>query len=297
MPKKSLSKITIKYTVNDGAFYSESIVLDKVKDLIKITQDNALTTKKTQEFFFRNNEVARLIEDIFVLSKNNKWKNFDNKVTKTCKESFSLIFDFNDKTKEQICGIYKAENLPADWNLMIKIINNLISPTTQNNIKLLDFNFVTPEEQKPYIYTKVSFDVYKGDYFWFRTQDNSIKKGDKVLVPNGEEDLERRGIVVSVHRYSLEEVPISLELVKSIICKYKDRVIIQKEILKKLFKKKVLVESFDNRFYFGVLKSQYIDNLTDFNDTIITIKNSKGEYNIPVYNIKNIKKSRHNICI
>jgi len=295
MPKKNLTKITIKYTVSVGAFYSESIVLDKVKNLIKITQDNALTTKKTQEFFFRNNEVERLIDDIFVLSKNNKWQNFDNKITKTCKDSFILIFDFNDKTKFQISGVYKIENLPADWNLMINIINNLISPTTQNNIKLLDFNFVTPEEQKPYIYAKVSFDVYKGEYSWFRTEDSSITKGDKVIVPNGEDGFGKRGIVVSVHRYAKEEVPISLELTKSIICKAKDRVVIQKEVFQKLFKKKVLIESFDNRVYFGVLQLLDFNNQKEYNDTIITVRNSKSTYSIPVYNIKNIKKTRINV--
>jgi len=281
--------------VNDGAFYSESIILDKMKNLIKITQDNALTTKKTQEIFFRNNEVERLIEDIFVLSKNNKWKNFDNNISKTCKDNFILIFDFNDKTKEQIKGVYKAENLPADWNLMINIINNLISPTTQNNVKLLDFNFVTPEEQKPFIYAKVSFDVYNGEYSWFRTEDISVKKGDKVIVPNGEDSVEKRGIVVSVHRYAKEELPLSLELTKSIICKAKDRVVVQKEILQKLLKRKVLIESFDNRFYFGVLQMLDLDNIKDYNNAIISVTNSKGAYDIPVYNIKNIKKSRRNI--
>ncbi len=73
-----------------------------------------------------------------------------------------------------------------------------------------------PEDKTIYIYCGVLLPFSSRPYS-YRTEDSSLKIGDRVLVPVGAEQKEMTGTVVSVGQYTRVSVPFPVEKTKKII--------------------------------------------------------------------------------
>lgn len=76
---------------------------------------------------------------------------------------------------------------------------------------------IEPEEKK-ITYCRVSFGEYNHLYF-YRTDDESMQVGDRVIVPAGPDNIELAAVVREIRMYDLENLPYPLNKTKYIIRK------------------------------------------------------------------------------
>lgn len=126
-----------------------------------------------------------------------------------------------------IYGTYNRNFQVDHWSRMIGEIVTFIGfheRTDKFFGEISKPNFVAFRHKKPrlskpgkYIYCGVS--LGNSNIYHYRTVDETIKFGDKVVVPVGSEGKEKIGVVVEVRKYDRDRVPYPLEKTKFIIRK------------------------------------------------------------------------------
>lgn len=110
---------------------------------------------------------------------------------------------------------YSRAALPDGWEEFLDSVRELISP--YGGSELLDpamrARGVRPGE---YIYCSVSFQPF-GKTYYYRTDDDTLRPGDWVVVPAGPENRERRVRVEMVEYFRGDELPMPLARVKHIL--------------------------------------------------------------------------------
>ena len=146
-----------------------------------------------------------------------------------CISNFELwtLRDFNiDKPNM----IYEQEFTPVDLTNIERIDAILHSNPRWGTPPSNTFDFKKGSKEKieleipeflqkgNYIYAYVEYeDDIGGKLYCYRTEDNTIKKGNRVLVKRNDEEVCAK--VISVKKYNLDELPYPLEKTKSIIKK------------------------------------------------------------------------------
>ena len=129
----------------------------------------------------------------------------------------------------------------------------------------------TPEHLKEnkytYVYVEYEDDI-GGKLYCYRTKDNAIKKGSRVLVERNDEEVCAR--VISVRQYNIDEIPYPLDKTKSIIEKVSEHFNPDYEVI-------------DCKYFYGddvILSYTLSGALMEFENTLMII--DKKENNIIV---------------
>lgn len=133
--------------------------------------------------------------------------------------SYSLRVAYRGAPEQVLSGAFEADELPPDWDDFVKKVHafyreHLICGTVLDPRRYL-WRPRRPGEQ---IYCHVAFEA-GGKTYCYRTEDESIRPGDRVLVPAGPENETKAVTVVRVEYVRPEDAPYPPAKTKSILGK------------------------------------------------------------------------------
>lgn len=123
---------------------------------------------------------------------------------------------FHDGSQEHFLWHYNRTCLPENWPHFIGLIAHRLQ------LSAMFINMITPSvymkgaRAGEIIYCTVKIPSLNRSYY-FTTEDNSLEKGDKVLVPFGEDSAPMSGEITKVEYFYPENAPHPLEETRSII--------------------------------------------------------------------------------
>lgn len=131
---------------------------------------------------------------------------------------FDVRVDRHDGSQEHYLWHYNRTCLPEDWPRFIGLIGHRLQLST------MFINIISPSvylhgaraDELIYCTVKISS---LGRSFYYLTNDNSLRKGDKVLVPFGEDNVPMSGEISKIEYYQPENVPHPITEMKPILCK------------------------------------------------------------------------------
>lgn len=131
--------------------------------------------------------------------------------------SVSIRYPKRDKFKVKCT--YDRHGLPENWDSFIKFLFN--SMLVQNlSGDIFDSNiFEHGVKENEYIYCSVKFNGNSNTYY-YRTEDDSLKAGDIVVVPCGNEGKTNIAVIIKIEYFTHDNVPFPLEKTKFISEKF-----------------------------------------------------------------------------
>lgn len=122
-----------------------------------------------------------------------------------------------------LSGRYDKSGLPKDFSELMSDVFSLIQHYGAGEMIFPSTYQRSPRRKSDLIYCSVAFDDSFITYY-YRTEDGSIAKGDRVLVPVGQENRPTLAKVVEVEYFAPDEVPFPIEKTKYILrrCTEKD---------------------------------------------------------------------------
>lgn len=189
--------INIKRGLQDGTLVEFSYKLtDKFKDFLG---------------FLENFEVFYYIEDF----KDELIYDPDDK------NFYKLLITYEKKGEIITEGTYDRRNLPYFFPIFIGNLTEILLNSSIPDI--LDPNIYGKliRSESDYIYLSVEFSPDSKSYY-YRTDDETIRVGDRVLVPVGNHGRETMAEVVNIEYFSYENLPLPLEETKIVIKKIDD---------------------------------------------------------------------------
>ena len=144
----------------------------------------------------------------------------DSAETEDLSPYFTLsVTDYAGRKVQHNC-VYDSIHLPDGWEDVISSISQFIVGC---DIKLTDTEWFYAEKSKngKYIYCSVAFSE-GGKTYYYRTDDISIKVGDRVAVPVGNDGKERIVTVEKIECFDEYDLPMPISKVKTIVGKIVD---------------------------------------------------------------------------
>lgn len=121
-------------------------------------------------------------------------------------------------TKEEMYAPYNRHSMPQEWEELIETIADFVSFYGLLG-EIFDSNtYKRGVKSDEFIYCSCEFDS-AGKTYYYRTEDDSISVGDRVVVPVGNDGKERIVEVVSIEYFPKNQLPLPLEKTKVIIRK------------------------------------------------------------------------------
>lgn len=220
-----INKITLDYTkiekltVQNGGKWklsditsTEHLIIDRKNGTIEHTLDSGTGCKA-----FHKYEDAKCVQDLFDRFGNEIL--FDGTPThcdntgKT--RSYTITVDYENKPAYTISGSFDKAGLPKGFDYFIKALSKSVKSHNSSDI----FNYDKAKRRKSeYIMCSVAFDFGEKKYRYL-TDDESIKVGDSVLVPTGDDNIETVATVVEIGDFNVNQIPFSTDKIKHIICK------------------------------------------------------------------------------
>lgn len=134
---------------------------------------------------------------------------------------YKILFRDMSGSEEVIEGSYDLGGLPEYWYLFMNEMQSIMASFVEGD--LFDRRSYEKPRRRPFdlIICQVSFSEYS-DEFSYLTDDDSLKEGDKVLVPLGPRDRENIGRIVFKGYYSEDNAPYPVDKIKKIIKKIEE---------------------------------------------------------------------------
>ena len=132
---------------------------------------------------------------------------------------YEVKVEFYRQEPRIISGKYDKQGLPKDWPEFIESLYNFISFYGFGEMFDKKQYEKTYRKKNDYIFLSVKFGDY-GKPYYYLTDDDSIQVGEQVVVPVGDEGAERIVRVSKKQYFQADNVPMSLEQVKSIIGRF-----------------------------------------------------------------------------
>lgn len=141
-----------------------------------------------------------------------------------------LFYDPNDKNHYDLTliyekkgtlitdGTYDKRNLPYFFNVFITNLTDILAKSSIPDILDPSIYSKMVRSESDYIYLSVEFSP-DSDSYYYRTEDDGISVGDRVIVPVGNKGREKIAEVVDKEYFAYENVPFPLEETKIIIGK------------------------------------------------------------------------------
>lgn len=210
----------VKNVNNKDIVYIEELILDRDSNSIEHSQISA-----DVNYYMKlnvNKYFLYLLENLYssyMLENGEKNKNFVEIPNE--KRDYELIVDFKKSPRKVLKGSYDKEGLPYEWKEIIEEIKSFMIYFYKIEVFSKDFYDKPRRKYGEYIYCKVQFrNSYK--YYYYITTDDSIIRGDYVLVPAGTNNKVEIVEVKSVEYYEEKFVPYPLNKVKHILRKCTD---------------------------------------------------------------------------
>ena len=132
---------------------------------------------------------------------------------------YEVKVEFYRQEPRIISGKYDKQGLPKDWPEFIESLYDFISFYGFGEMFDKKQYEKTYRKKNDYIFLSVKFGDY-GKPYYYLTDDDSIQIGEQVVVPVGDEGAERIVRVSKKQYFQADNVPMSLEKVKSIIGRF-----------------------------------------------------------------------------
>lgn len=198
--------------------FSEKLVIDRRSGALEYIRKMGagITTQK----MFIPDGIANLLDDI---DENELFGDIPGEPediidTPDDTSEYTLTVDFKSGVQQVMKGTYDKYGLPEDWGGFVKAINNFMYEYNFTDIFAPSVYNAARRRRSDIIYCSVEFDEGYNSYYYI-TEDDSIKVGDRVIVPAGKNNHESVVEVVKVEYFQPENVPLPLEKTKHIIRK------------------------------------------------------------------------------
>lgn len=192
--------------------YEERLVVDRKSETLTYKINIGTECIVTHEYHV-NLGIPKLLDDCGEIA-----ASFDVTGEKLCdKEAASLKLTLTRHRDDDAVFVYGGENraLPEGWGEFVNEIIEFIS-FYDGFAGLLDTNVLKRGEE--YIYCSVEFPPVSKSYY-YRTEDDSLKVGDMVIVPVGNDGDEEVAFIRAIEHFPEDRLPFPLAKTKRIICK------------------------------------------------------------------------------
>ncbi len=134
---------------------------------------------------------------------------------------YHIFFRDTDELEHEVEGTYDLGGLPEYWGLFVNKVQSVM--TSLVNGELFNRRFYEKLGRREFDLTvcQVVFET-DGDEYSYICDDDSLKEGDKVLVPFGFRNRETIGTIVYKAYYAEDDTPYPMEKLKKIIKKVEE---------------------------------------------------------------------------
>lgn len=218
---KRVSKRMDKETMTEDCRYaerihSEKLEIDRKSGTILFQQKN-VDGGCMESRYYHTEDVSALLDELqpsmFENVKGDPPDVIDNPMD--CRE-YKLEVEFKRSEPLLLNGTYDRDNLPEDWDEIIFFIRDTLACFGYGEV----FNSTLYDKTKrcasDLIILGVEFEEY-GKTYSYLTDDDSIRKGDKVVVPVGRAGRKNVAAVVEKEYYRIDDVPMPVEKMKKVI--------------------------------------------------------------------------------
>lgn len=214
-PKRPVSK-NIDIVTWD---YSERLTIDRKTNTLEYVQRIGSGCVVTRTYEVQEG-IAALLDDLDADSLFDSVEGNPLDVVENPNETkdYRITIHFKKSTERIIEGTFDKKGLPEDWAefaesieefLQFYGIGEIINPRVYSKVRRC---------KGDYIYCSVEFE-HGGKTYYYRTEDESIEIGDRVLVAVGNEMLKKEVTVKNIEYFGEGALPLPLEKTKMIIGK------------------------------------------------------------------------------
>lgn len=118
----------------------------------------------------------------------------------------------------ELSGYFDHYGLPSYWPELMENVWDFIRFYGSSEIISPSLYGAARRRKSDYIFCSVEFEDY-GNTYYYLTTDDTIKPGDRVLVPVGKTNIEKDVTVTAVEYFQADQAPFPLEKTKSILRK------------------------------------------------------------------------------
>lgn len=217
-PKEPISE-SEEYVTWD---YKESLIIDRKTETIEHIQNigsGCIISRKLQV----QGGVEALLDDLDAESLFENIEGNPPDVIEIPNETkdYEIVIDFERGSQRTIKGTFDKKGLPEDWaDFAENILNFILFYGLGEILDSSVYNFIKRRKDE-YIYCSVTFDEGYKTYY-YKTDDDSIKVGDLVMVPAGNDNHLAVVKVVNIEYFQEKNVPLPLSKTKNIVRKCTD---------------------------------------------------------------------------
>lgn len=217
-PKEPISE-SKEYVTWD---YKESIIIERKTETIEHIQNIGSGCIISRKFQVQGG-VEALLDDLDAESLFESIEGNPPDVIETPNETkdYEIVIDFERGSQRTIKGTFDKKGLPEDWvDFAENILNFILFYGLGEILDSSVYNFIKRRKDE-YIYCSVTFDEGYKTYY-YKTDDDSIKVGDLVMVPAGNDNHLAVVKVVNIEYFQEKNVPLPLSKTKNIVRKCTD---------------------------------------------------------------------------
>lgn len=199
--------------------YSEKLVLDRKTQTMEYDQDmgsNGIISLK----YSGGDGVVGLLDDLDADSIFDDIAENDPGLIENAFETkiYEIIVDFKKRPRLVIKGIFDKNGLPSDFPELAEEIRNFMQGFGTGEILEPAFYNKSNRKRDDYIFCSVEFNE-KGKSYYYVTEDDTLKIGDKVVVAVGDESHLAIAKSIRIDYFPEDQVPFPINRTKPILRK------------------------------------------------------------------------------
>ena len=200
--------------------YKDHLVIDRQTETIEDTLQLAEQCDVTRKYHIADG-ISSFLDDLDIETLFTEFNKPEADVLPSPEGTaeYEVKVEFYRQEPRILSGKYDKQGLPKDWPEFIESLYDFISFYGFGEMFDKKQYEKTYRKKNDYIFLSVKFGDY-GKPYYYLTDDDSIQIGEQVVVPVGDEGAERIVRVSKKQYFQADNVPMSLEKVKSIIGRF-----------------------------------------------------------------------------
>ena len=200
--------------------YKDHLVIDRQTETIEDTLQLAEQCDVTRKYHIADG-ISSFLDDLDIETLFTEFNEPEADILPSPEGTaeYEVKVEFYRQEPRIISGKYDKQGLPKDWPEFIESLYAFISFYGFGEMFDKKQYEKTYRKKNDYIFLSVKFGDY-GKPYYYLTDDDSIQTGEQVVVPVGDEGAERIVRVSKKQYFQVDNVPMSLEKVKSIIGRF-----------------------------------------------------------------------------
>ena len=200
--------------------YKDHLVIDRQTETIEDTLQLAEQCDVTRKYHVADG-ISSFLDDLDIETLFTEFNEPEADILPSSEGTaeYEVKVEFYRQEPRIISGKYDKQGLPKDWPEFIESLYAFISFYGFGEMFDKKQYEKTYRKKNDYIFLSVKFGDY-GKPYYYLTDDDSIQTGEQVVVPVGDEGAERIVRVSKKQYFQADNVPMSLEKVKSIIGRF-----------------------------------------------------------------------------